>query len=401
MTGTDSGMPLVAGLPGTPRGAAWPSIAAWTASAPLRLLFAPLLILTGVAILAWDYALLPADPLDHVLYWLGFGCVYAGVVALGALGRPTSRRQLVALAALGAVMWLPYYLRSPDRLVFVDELYHRDVAARILDTGHAIGLPVTLYPLPGNFPGLESLTIAVMGATGLGLDGAIRVVTLAIHATIPCLAYLVARGVGLGARGAFVAALVYASNTSFAFFHSVFSYETLGVLQFLAVWALVAWYRAAPADGPLPTRRRRLVLVVAAVPLLLAISLTHHVSSYALAITLLVGWVALRVQRSPTAPAVRDLALLCIVFDTSWFLLSSDRVGTYLGTSLGARVDTIVDSLLLDQTSRARCSRTSTSHSSSGCWRSAIRRSCSGWWRSDCGSPGSDRIIRRSCCRLP
>src|SRR3954451_15987527 len=84
------------------------------------------------------------------------------------------------------------------------------------------------------------------------MDAVIRGVTLVIHAKLPLGAYLPAKGVGMGRRGALLAGLIYCANTSFPFFHSVCSYESLGILLFLAVWAMVALYRGAPRPhGPL------------------------------------------------------------------------------------------------------------------------------------------------------
>ena len=50
------------------------------------------------------------------------------------------------------------------------------------------------------------------GSTGLPLDWAARGLTVGLHMLIPCIAYLAARGLGLGRRGAVLAALVYAAN---------------------------------------------------------------------------------------------------------------------------------------------------------------------------------------------
>ena len=47
-----------------------------------------------------------------------------------------------------------------------------------------------MFPLPGTFPGLETSAVALIGWTGLPMDAAIRLLTLAIHATIPAVAYL-------------------------------------------------------------------------------------------------------------------------------------------------------------------------------------------------------------------
>jgi hypothetical protein len=344
---------------GAPGRFARPSILERAALAPGALLLSPLVILAGVAIIAWDYALLPPDPVDHVAYWAGLLVAYLGVMALGLAGRPDARRHLLALAILGAVLWLPYFLRSPDRLLFVDELYHRDILARILETGHAVGQPVTLFPLPGTFPGLEHATVALIGLSGLSMDDAIRAITLTIHAVIPAVAYLAARGLGLGRRGAFVAALVYAANTSFPFFHSVFSYETLGILLFLATLALLALHGGTPvpaADAPrrgpfgsLRADRRRMALLLIALPVLAAIAVTHHVSSYVLAGTLVVAWLAARLARSAAATPIRDLAIASIGFSLAWLVVSFDRVGTYLGTSVLARIETIVTTLFIER----------------------------------------------------
>lgn len=342
------------------------------AGAPTPLLLAPVLVLLGVAVLAWDYAILPPDPVDHAVYWLGLAVAYAGVGALGTTASPKAARQLAALALLGAVMWLPYYLRSPDRLVFVDELYHRDVLARILETGHANGLPITMFPLPGTFPGLENATVAIMGMTGLSMDGAIRAITLLVHMTIPCLAYLAARGVGLGRRGAFLAALVYAANTSFPFFHSVFSYESLGILLFLAVWALVGLFvgvqpagvGGSPSAAPPPAvgaggearpgrrgpRLGRGALLVVALPLLAGIAVTHHISSYLLAATLFVGWLAARRRDPLRARALLALAVVGAAFAGAWLLLSIGRTGPYLSDALGARLGTVISAFTAEHT---------------------------------------------------
>jgi hypothetical protein len=342
----------------------WPrsavtALAAPVAAAPVLLLAAPALILAGAALLAWDYALLPATPLDHVLYWSALGVGYAGVVALGTVERPGWPRQVVALMAFGALTWLPYFLRSPERLLFVDERFHLDIVQRAVAAGHVTGLDVRLFLLPGTFPGIEDATLALMAWTGLSPVLAARIITLAIHATIPALAYAVARGLRIGRRGAFLAGLVYAANTSFLFFHSVFSYESLGILLFLSSWVLVALHRrrtgrVTPDDLVVTGEERprriqgdRAVLLLA-VPLVAAVAITHHVTSYLLFVTLAFAWLMLRLVRSPSTRFVGGLAILAGVFAAAWFLVSRDRVEPYLVNSISDRLNTIVQTLLIE-----------------------------------------------------
>src|SRR5690349_12332389 len=83
------------------RGATWRAAvrasSSRVAAAPASLLVAPALVAGGVAVLAWDYALLPAAPVNYVLYWSALGCVLAGVWFGGTAGRPSSTRRIVAL----------------------------------------------------------------------------------------------------------------------------------------------------------------------------------------------------------------------------------------------------------------------------------------------------------------
>jgi hypothetical protein len=339
-------------------------------TAPVALLLAPVIVAAGVTVLVWDYALLPPNPTIYMLYWLGLGLAYAGVVILGTVQDPRLPRQLSALGVFGAVTWLPYLLRSPERLLFVDERYHQDVVLRLAEQGHT-GLPVTLYPLPGVFPGLEDATLGLMAWTGLPPDAAMRLMTLSIHALIPMLAYLGARGVGLDRRGAFIAALVYCANTSFFFFHSVFSYESLGILFFLSTWALVGLYRGSPwrrrilpppspTDDParldtevraieLSSRRRRGALLLVALPILAGIAVTHHLSSYLLVISLAMAWFSALFVPARSTKGIRNLTFLAAFFAVAWFLVSAAELAPYLFGTIADRVRNIVDTLLVER----------------------------------------------------
>src|SRR5437764_8657655 len=97
----------------------------------------------GAAVLISDYAWLPGAPTDYVLFWLGILACFASVAFAGLRSRATERAQVIGLSALGAVLWLPYFLRSPRQPIFVDELFHFQALDMIAARGHT-KLPVTL-----------------------------------------------------------------------------------------------------------------------------------------------------------------------------------------------------------------------------------------------------------------
>ncbi|MCW3066820.1 MAG: hypothetical protein JWN32_3992 [Solirubrobacterales bacterium] len=302
----------------------------------LPLLSAGLAFAVGARILVGAYGpdVLAGD--RPLLFWFGLVCCVAAVGAHGLRRGTRSWERLGGLAALGAVMYLPYYLRSPAHALFSDDLYHRQVVQQINELGTTSVHP-TLYPIPGEFPGLEQATLALHSLTGLGLGTVERLVPLAAHISMPLVAYVLARGLGLPSRTAFLAALIFVGNKAFFFFHSAFAYETLGMLLVMTTLALVA--HAARDRSPLRHY---------AVPVLVALSatvITHHVSSYLLIVclTLIAGFaVVTRSQHRRIAVAVPAIT---VGLAAAWLLLQATTASTYLSTGIHARLTTIVNAI--------------------------------------------------------
>ncbi|HMJ35913.1 MAG TPA: hypothetical protein VK501_18560 [Baekduia sp.] len=306
------------------------------AAAHLPLLSAALAFAVGARILVGAFGpdVLAAD--RPLLFWFGLVCCVAAVGTHGLRRGTRAWERVGGLAALGAVMYLPYYLRSPANALFSDDLYHRQVVQQIDELGTTNVHP-TLYPIPGEFPGLEQATLALHGMTGLGLGTLERLVPLAAHTSMPVVAYVLARGVGLPSRTAFLAALIFVGNKAFFFFHSAFAYETLGILLVMTTLALIAH---AARDGS-PVRRY-------AVPVLVALSatvITHHVSSYLLIafLTLIAGFAV--VTRSQHRRIAVALPAIAVGLAAAWLLLRATAASTYLSNGIHARLTTIVNAI--------------------------------------------------------
>lgn len=308
-------------------------------------LVAAILLTAGIGTLAWTYALRPARPFDYLAYWLAWGLCIVAIFLYGLRATARARHHLLALAAYGIVTWLPNWLRSPNQSLFIDELIHLQIVQQITEIGRT-QVPVIFFAIPGEFPGLEFCAMALAGATGLSLEAAAHLFTLVNHALIPCIAYLAARGLGLGRRGAFLAALVYAANTSYYFFHAVFSYESLGITFVLVLWAFLS-------RRPQRFAWRDFIL---AAPVALALAATHHFSSYILAATVVVAWLARRLvayfgrragivlERGEgrwRGAAFGAFTALVVALPVIWTAFFTTRTFHYLSSSFLARVDGI------------------------------------------------------------
>jgi hypothetical protein len=300
------------------------------------LLSATLVFAVGARLLVGAYV--PGVPAGQrpLLFWFGLVCCVAAVGAYGLRRGTRPWERVGGLTALGTIMYLPYYLRSPAHAMFSDDLYHRQVVQQIEEAGSTNVHP-TLYPIPGEFPGLEQATLALHSITGLGLGAVEQIVPLVAHTSMPVVAYALARAVGLPSRTAFLAALIFVGNKAYFFFHSAFAYETLGMLLTMTALTLIAF----GARDRSPVRHY-------AVPVLVALSatvITHHVSSYLLIVclTLIAGFAV--VTRSQHRRIALALPLATLTLAAGWLLLEATAASTYLSNGVSARLTTIIDAI--------------------------------------------------------
>ena len=187
---------------------------------------------TGVLLVAAAYT---AGRLGHAeswanrTYWLG-----QVLVLLPTSARLLSRRVLTTAETLALItiltvaeylIWVCY---SPAGFTFVDELEHWRSTTNILQTG-SLSTVNYLLPISPHYPGLEEVTSALASVTGLSVFVSGLIVAGVAHLLFVYVLYLLFREISSSYRVASVAVLVYASNSHFASFDSMFIYQTLAL----------------------------------------------------------------------------------------------------------------------------------------------------------------------------
>ena len=297
--------------------------------------------LGGVGLLARAFSAPGASALAYGLFWAGLGLCYLSAAGLALARRESAGAHIGALMLLGAALWLPSLLRSPGHSLFADELHHIQLL-RMMAERATTRLPVTIFPIPGDYPGLEFVGLSTLAATGLSAEAAARLVSLAVHVSIPTLAYLALARLGLRPLAAFLAALVYCSNTSYYFFHSVFSYESLGILFYLLT-ALAALRRVEPGE---PATVGDTILLLAGIG---AAVVTHHVSSLMGAGLLITLAITQRIASRGRGASLTNAAQLAVVLWLSWLIYQTLRAINYLYHTIADRLLAILAYLLEEQ----------------------------------------------------
>jgi hypothetical protein len=273
-------------------------------------------------------------PHGGVLFWLGLLAILGPVTARLTSASPSRNERVALLLLLGVAAYLVKVFRDPFRFLYADEFVHQYNAATILST-HTLFRPNPILPATAAYPGLEAPTAAVAAMTGLSPFAAGLVVTAVARLILMIALYLLYETVTGSERVAGLAAALYAASPHFLFFIADYSYESLA-LPF-AILALAAALRVRPPSG---TGDRAWLIV--ALLLTAGVVVTHHMTSYALIVTLLavclipLPWMHRRSARMWT------IAIATIAMTAGWLVLVARTTVGYLApVVVGALRETI------------------------------------------------------------
>src|SRR3984957_15057409 len=237
------------------------------------------------------------------------------VLTDAGLSRAARNAAVVCLGVVTTVQW-----RVSDPLLFtgLDEQLHLRTLRDIL-LSHSLFQPHPQLAVSSRYPGLEAVT-TVFHQLGLPvMVAAVAVVLAARVALVLALCDAVEHLTGSPRAGG-LAVAAYSVSAQFVFFNSQFAYQTLALPLALAAIAFVA--RARWSDNPGP-------LLVGATVCLLAVAVSHHVTSFLTAAFLAVWTV---VQRgNPARRRVFYGALIATVTTTLWAVVQWSLLRAYLG----------------------------------------------------------------------
>jgi hypothetical protein len=259
-----------------------------------------------------------AELLDVVLSSIASGLTFASV--LWALTRPQLSRAVrnTAVICLGVTTVLQYRAIDPLLLTGFDEQLHMRTLSDI-DSSHGLFQPSPNLAVSPRYPGLESLT-ALLHQLGLPVMVAATAVTLVAHTVLVLVLCDAVEHLTGSPRKGGLAVAVYAVSAQFTFFNSQFAYQTLALPLALAAVAFIA--RARWAHDPRP-------LLIGATVCLLAVAVTHHITSWLTAVFLVV-W-AITESRGQARRRVFCGAAVAVAATTTWAIIQWSLLRDYFG----------------------------------------------------------------------
>ena len=280
-------------------------------------------------------------PYAEALWWLGLGAIYAPT-AVNLLRTNVSRNnRLLLVVLLGMALYGVKLVNTPLHPAYHDEFAHLRVAVDIFNNqtlfSYAPQLPVT--PL---YPGMGIATVALARLSGLPLYLSGLILLGSARLVMMFALFMLFERISGSSRVAGIAALIYVCNPNYLLFDAQYSYESLALpLALMAISMLVR----RMVTGSL----NRFGFNVAAMVLVAAIAVTHHLTAY-MTIMFLGLWTftggiqALfrqKHQRATTLPVW--VFVFALFINAIWLLFVANFTLRYLTFIFGSAFDGVVN----------------------------------------------------------
>ena len=263
-----------------------------------------------------------------ILYWFSLSALV--FIATYRSTRPNLARseRLTILVLLGLSMYLVKVIFSPLGFTFFDEFLHWRTALDVLEL-RVLLAPNSLLPISPLYPGLELITVALSDLTGGSLFvSALILIAVTRVITVCCCFWAMERASG-SARIAAVGTAAFLGNSSFMNFHAQYAYESLAFMMFLF---LVAIFIGLEKPGIRRTWRDGCIVVL----VFLALTLTHHLTSYiaAAAAVMMTAILSMRPSKSQPRMVAVTILFVAVCFPLAWAWIISAPVGDYIGPQI-------------------------------------------------------------------
>jgi hypothetical protein len=208
-------------------------------------------------------------------YWLGLSLLVGAASARLAGTRVSRRERLLLVLMLGMGLYLVKVMHSPDAFTYSDELVHHANVQQSLTNGRLFGENSILTVTP-QYPGLPAATAAISSLTRLSIFASGILVIGVARLLITLGLFLIYERLTGSAWVAGLASVIYAANTNYLYWSAQFAYESLALpLAVFVIYALVMRQARGLVRPPSPA-------LAAGVIGIAAVTVTHHLSSFAL-----------------------------------------------------------------------------------------------------------------------
>jgi hypothetical protein len=256
-------------------------------------------------------------------FWIGLLVMFVPIAYRLFSAEPEREERIGLLLIIGLALYLVKVMHSPVAFTFSDELIHSMTAREIIATNHLF-TENPILPVSPTYPGMEIITAALSSLTGLSIVEAGMLVLGVARLVFILGLYLLYEQISGSEHIASIATIIYMGNANFVFFLAQYSYESLALPMMSIMLFLQTRY-----DGREHGIKSHIMIVAL---IAAAITITHHMTSYALILLLVIGALtAFVIRRGARTRLVISVALLVIGLNVAWTIFIGNPTAEYLG----------------------------------------------------------------------
>ncbi|MGO4139400.1 hypothetical protein ACEQ6A_33415 [Rhizobium brockwellii] len=281
-----------------------------------------------------------------------FYCAIAAIFlpAAARIVHPGASRleRLALIVIVTSAFFVVRVIRAPVAFIDHDEFLHWATVNDILGAGRLF-LPNPLLPVSPLYPGLELITAALVNLSGLSVFAAGLIVLAAARIMLLLALFLLFEKITDSARIASIACLIYMGSSTFLLFDVHYSYESLAIPMLAAV-LLASESRRVELGGTAGWP-----MVVATMLLIVALAVTHHLTSY-FCTALLCGTAVMECLKQGASAQQRRQAILlasiAVIAPVVWSKIVGNPTGGYILPVLEGGIDEVAQLVSSSTTTR-------------------------------------------------
>jgi hypothetical protein len=279
-------------------------------------------------------------------YWLGIALIVAPTFARMLAYDVRAKERMGLVLMFGLALFAVKLMRDPFAFTLADEFPHVYNAQQVL-IHHHLYTANSLLPVTADFPGLAGATSALAELSGMSPFGSGMLLLAAARTTFMLGLFTFLTAVGGNRRAAGLGTLVYAADSNFMLWQAQYAYESLALPLFVVVLACVVERSHHPREQRAPWAIALVLLIAAVVP-------THHLTSYAVIVVLLL----LSIRRLPRLRLTNDssafpFAILALVLALVWLVVVASVTVGYISPVIWQALKSVYQTISREAPPRA------------------------------------------------
>lgn len=234
----------------------------------LKLKILTLFLSIGIWLLGWTYFMAYNGSFNNSLFWTSVIIIGLAIFLIIIDEDIAQKYKIIYLFIFGTIIYILNILPSSIHFNFYDELATYETAKLIYENGN-LNI-ITHFEMPKYYPGLGLLTVLLKMVTNLDIFTTARILIGVAHSFILIFLYFFLKDVSLSERAAAIGTFIYATNPLYVYFHSLFSYESIGI--FFGIFLLYLTSKISFGG-------KSVSYSIAIMITMFALTISHHLSS--------------------------------------------------------------------------------------------------------------------------